>query len=226
MRINQHVAQVLGYSRREVDRMIEKGRVRVNGAAAQLGQQVDPLHDKVLVDGRRMATRKKHNTTIALYKPRDCLTTRSDPKKRKTVMSLLPKELQHLKPVGRLDFESEGLLLLSDDGKLILEATHPRYEREKEYRVFLEKPVTQALLSHLLKGVKLRDGFAKVDTVEQRGAREIVVVTHQGWNRQLRRMATACRNRVTRLVRIRSGDILLENLQPGEWRTIHPNKTT
>ncbi len=220
MRINVFLAQELGISRRAADGIMKKGRVRCNGETAKVGQLVDPAKDRVAVDGTIVENSAKEKVTIALYKPEGYVTTKSDPRGRKTVMNLLPQELGHLKPIGRLDYKSEGLLLLSNDGSLIFQLTHPKYKKEKEYRVIFQKPVTKKLLETFQKGVLLPEGLAKADTVKQIGKNEIEVVIHQGWNRQLRRMAEQCHYEIARLIRTRMGETRLEDLQPGQWRKI------
>ena len=224
MRINVYLAQTLGCSRRAADRMITDGTIKVNNVLAKLGQIVDVSKDKITLDGEPIGERRLKEITIALYKPKGYLSVRSDPNGRKTVMNLLPRELKHLKPVGRLDYESEGLLLLSSDGKFILESTHPRYEKQKEYRMVFKKAVPQRLLTRFQKGIRLREGLAKADKVERIDKNEISIVIHQGWNRQLRRMAEACQAEIAHLIRVRSGDIELEDLKPGDWRKVDIKK--
>jgi 23S rRNA pseudouridine2605 synthase len=226
VRINAFLAKQLGISRRESDRLIRDRQVQVNGTVAVLGQQLDPAADRLMVGGKVVAAQAPDQTTIALYKPRTYLTTRSDPQGRKTVMNLLPAELQHLKPVGRLDYDSEGLLLLSNDGKFIYESTHPKYRKEKEYRIIFSRPVDRQLLSALTLGVPLREGTARADRLKQTGPEEIELVVHQGWNRQLRRMAEECGYPVARLIRTRIGNLRLDRLKPGEWRRVDPHLIT
>ncbi|MDA0733045.1 MAG: pseudouridine synthase [Chloroflexi bacterium] len=220
VRINTYLAQQLGISRREADRVIREQKVRINGGVAVLGQRIDPAIDQLAVDGELVAAQVPDKITIALYKPRTYLTTRSDPEGRKTVMSLLPGELQHLKPAGRLDYDSEGLLLLSNDGRFIFESTHPKYENEKEYRIIFTTPVDRQLLNAFVQGVPLAEGIARADRLKQIGPDEIELVVHQGWNRQLRRMAEERGYQVARLIRTRVGNVRLDNLKPGEWRKV------
>jgi 23S rRNA pseudouridine2605 synthase len=220
IRINTYLAKQLGISRRESDRLIRDHQVQVNGIEAVLGQLLDPAVDQLTLSGTPVAAHAPDQTTIALYKPRTYLTTRSDPEGRKTVMSLLPVELRHLKPAGRLDYDSEGLLLLSDDGKFIFESTHPRYEKEKEYRIIFTRAVDRQLLNAFARGVPLSEGQARADRLKQIGPDEIEMVVHQGWNRQLRRMAEECGYQVARLIRTRVGDVRLGQLRPGEWRKV------
>lgn len=194
--------------------------MRINGNVAVLGQQLDPAVDRLTMEGEPVAAQAPEKLTIALYKPRTYLTTRSDPEGRKTVMSLLPADMQHLKPAGRLDYDSEGLLLLSNDGRFIFESTHPKYEKEKEYRIIFSAAVDSQLLNAFKRGVPLSEGLAGADRLKQIGPDEIELVVHQGWNRQLRRMAEECGYQVARLIRTRVGNVRLENLKPGEWRKV------
>jgi len=204
--------------------MITEGKVWVNKKRASLGQSIDSKTDKVTVEGKVIEERQGEHITIALYKPKGYLSVRDDPGNRKIVMDLLPKKFQHLKPVGRLDYESEGLLLLSTDGKFILKSTHPRYEKQKEYRIIFKKAVPKRLLERFEKGIRLDEGKAKADKVERIDKNEISVVIHQGWNRQLRRMSEACQADIARLIRVRSGDIELGDLKPGDWREVDVKK--
>lgn len=219
MRINQYLAQATGLSRRASDREIEAGKVRVNGAVAVHGVQVDPAKDRVEFGGRLLALREGH-VTIALYKPAGYVTSRKKESEDPIVMELLPPDLRHLRPVGRLDRDSEGLLLLSSDGALIQRSTHPSYETEKEYLMELSSPAKENLAERFLRGIRFPEGIARADNVVRETAKRWRVVLHQGFNRQVRRMASRVGTEVVRLVRVRSGDIALGDLQPGEWRRI------
>jgi 23S rRNA pseudouridine2605 synthase len=220
IRINVYIAHQLGISRRQADKLIAEHKVTVDKKTAAVGQQIDPVKNRLTVEGKLVKRQTHKPVTIALYKPKEYVTTRFDPKNRKTVMGLLPKELRSLKPAGRLDYESEGLLLLSNDGNFIYTSTHPKYEKQKEYQMVFTKPVTKNLIHRFQRGIRLTEGMAKADSVQQTDKNEITVVIHQGWNRQLRRMAEVCHYEVVKLVRTRIGNILLENLKPGEWRKI------
>lgn len=220
MRINVYLAQQLGISRRQADRLIQEQRVLINGRVAILGEEIEPTRDHVVVDGKPIKAQSTSNVTIALYKPRSFLSTRSDPRGRKTVMDLLPETLHHLKPAGRLDYDSEGLVLMSNDGRFIFESTHPKFEKEKQYRVAFRTPVGHELLNAFRQGVPLIEGIAKADRLKQTGPNELELVLHQGWNRQIRRMAQECGYEVARIIRTRIGDVSLGNLKPGEWRDI------
>ena len=174
------------------------------------------------VDGKPVTAQVAEQITIALYKPRAYITSRSDPEGRPTVMDLLPPELQQLKPVGRLDYDSEGLLLLSNDGDFIFRSTHPSYQTEKEYVMSFRYPVDDTLLQNFRRGIQLEEGIARVDRLKRLASDEIELVLHQGWNRQLRRMAESCGVRVARLIRVREGNIRLEHLEPGQFRRVRP----
>jgi pseudouridine synthase len=223
MRINAYLAQQLGISRRQADRIIQEKKVLVNGKAIALGQQLDPDQDRVEVEGRPVTAPAPAKLTIALYKPRTYISSRFDPEGRNTVMSLLPPELQYLKPVGRLDYDSEGLLLMSNDGTFIFESTHPKYQTQKEYRMIFRYPVLDSVVDTFRRGVPLAEGLARVDNLKRVSTNEIEIVVHQGWNRQLRRMADECGVSVARLIRVREGSIRLEKLEPGQWREVVPN---
>ena len=222
MRINQFLAQVLGISRRAADKEIEGGFVRIGKNKAKLGDQVG---DKEVVQyrGEVLVNTKLNPTTVMLNKPEGYITSRKrDETSSPTVMELLPADLQHLRPVGRLDKESCGLLLLTDDGDLLYRSTHPKFEIEKEYIVEFEIPLTQMEMTMWKQGMKLIDGIARADKIVKEGKRYRVYL-HQGKNRQIRRMAGKTGNKVNYLERVRSGDVSLGNLRTGEWKKL-PNK--
>ncbi len=222
MRINQFLAQVLGISRRTADKEIAAGNVRIGKNRAKLGDQVTPK-DVVEYKGEVLVNSKLNPTTIMLNKPEGYITSRKrDETTAPTVMELLPKELQHLRPVGRLDKESCGLLLLTDDGDLLYRSTHPKFEIEKEYMVEFDTPLSQMEMVMWKQGMKLIDGIARADKIVREGKR-FRVVLHQGKNRQIRRMAGKTGNKVNFLQRTRSGDVSLGSLPAGEWKQL-PNK--
>lgn len=225
MRINQFLAQVLGISRRAADREIESGNVRIGGKKAQLGDQVSEK-DEVEYKGKLVRNTKLSLTIVMLNKPAGFVTSRKrdagDEGGRAvspTVMELLPKELQHLRPVGRLDKESSGLLLLTDDGDLIYRSTHPKFEVEKEYLVEFETPLTDREMISWKKGMRLIDGIARADKIVREG-KQFRVTLHQGKNRQIRRMAGKSGNKVTSLTRTREGEYVLGNLKEGIWKKL------
>ena len=223
MRINQFLAQVLGISRRTADKEIALGNVRIGQSKAKLGDQVSEK-DTVTFKGKEVVNTKLNPTTIMLNKPEGYITSRKrDETEAPTVMDLLPPELQHLRPVGRLDKESCGLLLLTDDGDLLYRSTHPKFEVEKEYIVEFETPLSLAELELWKKGMRLIDGMAKADKIERVG-KQFRIVLHQGRNRQIRRMAGKTGNKVDYLERIRTGETRLGDLKVGKWKLLTEKK--
>lgn len=220
MRINQYLAQAIGISRRAADREIEAGGVQLNGRRATLGDQISAT-DKVSYKGKPVKAREGGHTTVMLNKPEGYVSSRRrDETGAPTVMELLPKELQHLKPVGRLDKESSGLLLLTDDGDLLFKSTHPKFELEKEYLVEFEHHLTAPILAQWKKGMKFSDGIAKADNVTRESGKTYRIILHQGMTRQIRRMAGKTGNAVTKLTRVRSGKNTLGTLKAGAWKKL------
>lgn len=202
-------------SRRKAEAMIEAGRVTVDGRVAELGVRVPPGAE-VRLDGRPVAPRDGR-TVLLLHKPAGVVTTAHDPHGRTTVMDLVP-DLPGLHPVGRLDLDSEGLLLLTDDGDLTLRLTHPRFEHLKRYRAWCAGgTVDGAALARLRLGVELDDGPARADRARaaQGGC---LIDLHEGRNRQVRRMLDAVGYPVARLLRTRVAGVELGDLAPGSWR--------
>ena len=211
-------------SRRRAEEYILAGRVSVNGRRAALGDRADPARDRIEVDGAPLAASGAH-TYIMLNKPRGYVTTLSDEKGRKTVAGLVADCPARVWPVGRLDLNSEGLLLLTDDGALTQRLTHPSHAVEKEYRVWVSGDVDRALA---ILSAPVYDGGEALtaDRVERRGANELIVVIHQGKNRQVRRMCAAAGLEVERLRRVREGALLLGGLKPGQWRFLTRQEKT
>jgi pseudouridine synthase len=220
MRINQYIASGTGISRRMADKEIEEGRVKLNGKRAVLGDQVTE-GDTVTYKGKVVVGQSGEHTTIMLNKPVGFVSSRKkDETNAPTVMELLPKELQHLKPIGRLDKESAGLLLLTDDGDLLYRSTHPKFEVEKEYLVEFQERFTASEFQLWQKGMRMKDGWAKADSIVHEVGNRYRVVLHQGMTRQIRRMAGKTGNAVTKLTRVRSGQHELGNLKVGAWKKI------
>jgi 23S rRNA pseudouridine2605 synthase len=211
-------------SRRSCEAIIEAGRVQVNGRTATLGQSADVSQDRITVDGAALRLRREP-TYIAFHKPAGVVSTARPQDERPTVVDLVPSD-HRLFPVGRLDADSEGLLLLTDDGDAAQRLSHPRYGHEKEYRVLLDRPADAAQIDAWRRGVVLDDGRrtapARVD--REGGARSawIRVVMKEGRKRQIRRTAAALGLNVSRLIRVRFGPLELGNLRPGEWRRVSP----
>lgn len=203
-------------SRRKAEELLEAGRVTVNGVTASLGDKADIEQDRVQLDGVDVVAAGTR-TYIMLHKPRGYVTTLSDEKGRPTVAQLVSDCPAKVWPVGRLDMDSEGLLLMTDDGELTHRLTHPSHEIEKEYHVRVTGDVTEAL--PILSAPMIVDGEDMVaDRVEQTGKQTLTIVIHQGKNRQVRRMCAAAGLKVIRLKRVREGSLLLGDLQGGKWR--------
>ena len=209
-------------SRRGAEAYILAGRVLVNGRRAELGDQADPELDQILVDGVPLS-RAGARTYLMLHKPRGYVSTCSDERGRPTVTGLVASCGARVWPVGRLDLDSEGLLLMTDDGDLTHRLIHPSHEVEKEYRVWVRgnaRPVLDRLGAPMtLDGVRLRP--ARVALLEDGGTRGVLsVVIHEGRNRQIRRMCQAVGLEVTRLLRLREGPVCLGDLPCGRWRPL------
>lgn len=219
MRLNQFLASCGLGSRRSCERLILEGRILVNGKVCRtLATRVSP-EDRVEYEGRLLSARKR--LVVLLNKPPGYTTTARDERARKTVYDLLPAEWRHLKHVGRLDRESEGLLLLTNDGELSQEVTHPRHGLEKEYEVVLDKPFKRERKGLLLKGLEFPEGVAKFESVEFLTRKHARLVLKQGFNRQIRRMFEAMDCPVKRLQRVRIGNLEMGNLPPGKWRVLN-----
>lgn len=204
-------------SRRKAEELILAGRVTVNGRKAELGQRAQP-GDDVRVDGKQLLSGMER-VTFMLHKPAGFLTTANDERGRQTVLDLLPPT-PGLHPVGRLDRDTEGLLLLTTDGDLTLRLTHPRYGLEKEYRVWCkEGRVEGSGLKKLLDGVELEDGVANVISARPAPGGAVVVIA-EGRKREVRRMFKALDRTVERLVRTRVGQLKLGDLQVGAFREV------
>jgi 23S rRNA pseudouridine2605 synthase len=220
MRLNKYIASSSFLSRRKADEAIAEGRVTVNGVAPEQGMDISDT-DVVTLDNRRITPSVK-TLTIMLNKPPGVVVSR-DGQGSKTIYDLLPPEYQQLNPVGRLDKYSSGLLLLTNDGKLTQELTHPSREKTKVYEILLDKPLAplhrQMISDH---GLQLEDGPSKLQLERQRDGDDIawVVTMHEGRNRQIRRTFEALGYRVTHLHRTHFGDYLLDKLGRGKFLNI------
>ena len=210
-------------SRRASEELIREGRVTVNGATAELGMKADPERDHILVDGRRVSSPEPLRY-VALNKPRNVISTVTSPDPRPTVRDLVSLE-GRLYPVGRLDIESEGLILLTNDGDLANRITHPRYGCEKEYRVLVPRNPDEKQLGAWRNGVVLEDGHrtgpaqVKIDSEGPRGT-WLKVVMKEGRKRQIREIGDQLGLPVIRLLRVRIGTLLLGKLKPRQWREL------
>jgi 23S rRNA pseudouridine2605 synthase len=206
-------------SRRICEELIAAGRVTVNGEVAQLGRRVDTEHDHVEVDGAPVGIRPEL-VHYLLNKPAGVLSTASDPQGRRTVVQLVPDE-PRVFPVGRLDADTEGLLLLTNDGELANRLAHPSHGVEKEYLATVAThggPVSAGAIRRLREGVELDDGPTAPARVSQPSPGVLRITIHEGRNRQVRRMCEAVGHPVTRLVRTRIGPLRDRRLRPGTWR--------
>ncbi len=215
-------------SRRLSEDLIRQGRVTVNGAVVtELGSKADLERDDVRVDGRRVRPQRRKRY-ILLNKPRGYVTTRRDPQGRPTVMDLLKSVREYVYPVGRLDYDSEGLLLLTNDGDLAARLTHPRHEVERVYEARVRGVPDSHALDRLAQGVVIDDrrtAPARVELLESRDGQAIVhIALHEGRQRQVRHMFDAVGHPVIRLRRVRIGPIADENLTTGYWRELTPGE--
>jgi 23S rRNA pseudouridine2605 synthase len=217
-------------SRRASEQMILEGRVMVNGETVrELGTKADPAKDSIKVDGRRIKTGIR-DRYIVLYKPKGYVTTRKDPEGRKTVMDLIG-EGAYIYPVGRLDYDSEGLLLMMTDGELAARLMHPRHEVDKVYEVIVMGTPDARAIEKLRAGVYIEGGRTSPADVHVdntvRGPRpttKLTITIREGRNRQIRKMCSAVGLPVRDLRRIRMGPIGLGRLKPGQWRDLTPEE--
>ena len=217
-RLQKILAQAGLGSRRSAEALIAAGRVRVNGQVATLGTRADPETDTIEVDGAVVGVRQGL-VHYLLNKPPGVVTTASDPQGRPTVIDQVPAE-PRVYPVGRLDADSEGLLLLTNDGDLAHRLTHPRFGVEKEYLAEVEGTPSRGALRQLRQGVDLDDGRTAPAKVSLIGDHTLRIAIHEGRNRQVRRMGEAVGHPVRRLVRVRIGPLNDRRLGPGEWRAL------
>jgi 23S rRNA pseudouridine2605 synthase len=217
-RLQKVLARVGLGSRRACEELIADGRVVVNGEKAILGQRVDPTVDRVELDGVLLPV-LPGLVHYVLNKPVGVVTTADDPHGRRTVVGLVPDE-PRVFPVGRLDADSEGLLILTNDGDLAQRLTHPSFGVEKEYLAEVEGVPSAGALRTLRQGVELDDGMTAPATVGVVGPGVLRIVIHEGRNRQIRRMTEAVGHPVRRLVRTRIGPLSEQGLGPGEWRPL------
>lgn len=213
-------------SRRRAEEWIRAGRVRVNGErVTELGVRVDPAVDRVEVDGRPAEPTRP--VWIALHKPRGYVTTRRDPQGRPTIYDLLPPAFGGLFHVGRLDADSEGLLLLTNQGEIAHRLLHPRYGVDRVYEAEVAGRVTAETERRILEGIELEDGVARARALERvpgarRGTTRLRVTMRDGRKRIVRRLLAAAGHPVRRLVRLSHGPVRLGRLRPGAWRRLTP----
>jgi 23S rRNA pseudouridine2605 synthase len=218
VRLNRFLALTGVASRRGAEELIRSGRISVNGKiCTELGTRVT-ADDYVRFD--RKIVKAKEFVYLLLNNPAGYVTTRSDDRSRPTIYDLLPKHLPKLAHVGRLDLDSEGLLLLTNDGELTLRLTHPRYKLPKEYLVTLDREFDMAESAKVKKGIYLAEGRARFDAIYKVNPRQVRVVLTQGIKRQVRRIFAALDYKVKRLERTKIGDLSDSSLKPGRFRIL------
>jgi len=220
MRLNKYIASRGIASRRKADDLITQGKVFINGKKViKLATIVDPDNDSVIVGGRKCVPRKT-KVYIALHKPRGYVCTHARFENEKTIFQLLPREYRVLKIAGRLDKDSEGLVLLSNDGDFIYQLTHPKYKHEKEYEVVLDERLEGREIIRLRKGVRLEEGVAKADSLQHVSKTKYQLVLHQGWKRQIRRMFDTVGRNIIVLKRIREEKMSIDTIPIGKYREV------
>jgi 23S rRNA pseudouridine2605 synthase len=220
VRLNAYLARSGVASRRKADELIKAGRVHVNGEPGQLNTFV-ARGDRVEVDGEEV--RPQRLAYVLLHKPEGVVTTASDPQGRPTVVELIDHEVRVV-PVGRLDVETTGALLLTNDGELAHRLAHPKYEVEKVYEAEVEGEPSDEALQRLAAGVELEDGLTAPAEVRRLASSVIELSIHEGRNRQVRRMLEAVGHPVRRLHRSRYARLTVEGLAPGEWRELRDDE--
>ena len=224
MRLHRYIAQSGLTSRRKAEELIAQGRVMVNGQVVTAMGVLVEADDEVSVDGEVLKIQETY--TLLMNKPKGLLTTLHDPQGRPTVMALLPKELQSAKPVGRLDKDTEGLLLLTTDGELAMRLTHAKYGIEKEYLAVVEGIPTLASLEKLKRGVFVEGRRTAPCQAEMipgdatKGTSRLKIILHEGRKRQVREMCLSIGHQVISLRRVRIGHLILKGMAPGEVRRL------
>jgi len=224
IRINKYIASAGAVSRRKADELLAAGRVSVNGRKACLGETVDPHTDEVTVDGRKISAQRP--MYAAMYKPKYVVTTMHDPEGRQCVKDLIPRRFTGVFPVGRLDFDAEGLILLTNDGDLAHTLHHPNFDIPKTYIVKLIPPATQEQLGKMAQGVELDGNVTRpADIVPMRSharGSTVRITLRQGLKNQIKRMAEAVGLEVTSIKRISVGPISVRGILPGQVRELTP----
>lgn len=222
MRLQKYLSLCGVSSRRAAEQLILDKQVTVNGAVAKLGSSVDPDQDVIKVGGKPVRPPDSF-VYYLINKPRSVVSTTSDPLGRRTITSFVPTKIR-LYPVGRLDYDSEGLMLLTNDGALTQKLTHPSYQVTKTYRVLVKGKISGSAIAQLESGVKIEGQMtapAQVEIVESQPNNTWINITiHEGRNRQIRKMCEAIGYPVMRLIRLKLGDWELGNLKPGEYKQI------
>jgi 23S rRNA pseudouridine2605 synthase len=225
-RLQKILSQAGVASRRASEQLMRDGRVTVNGQVIrQLGTKADPLGDDIRVDGRRVKIIERHRY-ILLNKPRGYVSTRSDPQRRPTLLDLVAGVTEYIYPVGRLDFDSEGLIILTNDGDLAARLTHPRHGISRVYDARVLGVPDSADLARLQNGVVIDGRRTEPADVKVVGPGHLRVVIREGRNRQVRKMCDAIGHPVSRLTRIAIGPLTDQRLKPGHWRELSDTEVT
>jgi 23S rRNA pseudouridine2605 synthase len=226
LRLQKIISQAGVASRRAAEKLIAERRVTVNGeTVTEMGTKADPTRDDIRVDGRRIKSTERLRY-ILLYKPAGYVTTRSDPQRRRTVIDLLRGVREYVYPVGRLDYDTQGLLLLTNDGDLAARLTHPRHQVERTYEAYVAGMPDDEAIDRLRRGIPL-DGRRTLPAdvlLVNKGRRDqkgvLIITIREGRNRQVRRMLEAVGHPVESLRRIRFGPLGVRGLKPGDWREL------
>jgi len=226
MRLQKWLAQAGVASRRKAEEIIQAGRVCVNGKViTELGAKANPITDKVTVDGKLAELNRQEKIYIMLHKPEGVVTTVTDPFGRATVVDILPPEMTRLYPVGRLDYDTSGLIFLTNDGNWTQKITHPKYEAKKTYIAMVKGVPSEQLLKKIREGLKIDNKItAPCEAVidknyqDQSQMSQLRIIIHEGRNRQVRKMCDAIGHPVVTLKRVAIGNVKLGDLKKGEWR--------
>lgn len=225
IRLNKFLADLGIASRRGADTLIEGGKVSLNHKKAKLGDKVDPSQDQVMLNGKKLVTKAEKLEYWLLNKPLNVISSVSDEANRKTVFDYVKSKTQaRVYPVGRLDYQSEGLLLMTNDGELAHRLTHPKYQVEKVYKVWVNGIFAEGKIDRLLRGVRLAEGkvaFDKIEVIEREGRDSVLEITiHQGLKREIRRVCAKVGWEVTKLLRVKLGNLELHGLTVGNVRKL------
>lgn len=224
-RLQKFIASASSHSRRKAEELIAAGKVTVNGVVVkEFGTKIDPAKDVVCVNGEALQPVTLFRYVL-LNKPVGYVCSRSQYKDEKTVYSLVP-DSRDLVIAGRLDKDSEGLVLMTNDGALVNTLTHPKYEHKKTYGVVTDDTLSETDLELLQRGIQLEEGVARVDDLKRLDQVSVRLTLHQGWNRQLRRMFGALGRNVVRLRRVSFGPYVLDDLPVGKWKDVEAPKSS
>lgn len=224
IRIQKFIADCGLASRRQAEELMKLGQVKLNGrVVTEMGTRIDPARDRVEVRGKRCEG-KERRLYLKIYKPRGVVSSCRTYPHELAIVDLVKDIPERLYPVGRLDKASEGLMLLTNDGELANRLMHPSFEHEKEYEVTVKYPITKEQLTKLEKGIELEEGKTLPARAFRRSDTRFNIILKEGKKRQIRRMVEAVENKVVKLVRIRIKNILVGNLEPGQYSSLSPQE--